>query len=288
MGGLISFGGAMPTVGDECKETIDPATGVPEYHAPTVECDFMFTGGFIPGVDWVDKPLIQALIAFLLVGIVWLLASNKLRVIPSKAQFAAEYAYNFVRNGIARDALGPDYRAYLPLLMSLFFFLLLSNVFGITFLFMYPTAASIGYAWGLALLVFVVYNGAGIARHGARYFKNSLIPAGVPWPLLPIIIPIEFLSNFIIRPLTLGLRLFGNMFAGHIVILVFTVGGGWLLLYGMHASNGWGLVNNIAGGAALIFSMALFALELLIAALQAYVFTVLSAQYVASSLAEDH
>lgn len=280
MGGLMPLAFPQAGGGEE--------GGVPEYHAPSVEKDFMFTGGFIPGVDWVNKPFVQALLAFLIVLIVWLLASRKLKVVPSKAQYLAEYAYDFVRNGIARDALGHEFRGYLPLLMSLFFFLLISNVFGITFFLMYPTAASIGYAWGLAFLVWIVYNAAGIRKHGAMYFRNSLIPAGVPVWLMPIIIPIEFLSNFIIRPVTLGLRLFGNMFAGHVVVLVFTVGGGWLLLYGLHAANGFGVINNIAGGAALIFSMAIFSLELLIAGLQAYVFTVLAAQYVASATAEEH
>lgn len=263
--------------------------GIPPYEPPSVEKDFMFTGGFIPGVDWVNKPLVQALIAFLIVLILWLMASRALKVVPKKGQFLAETAYDFIRNGVARDALGHEFRPYVPYLMALFFFLLVNNLFTLTFFLMYPTVASIGYAWGLAGLSFIIYNVAGIRKHGiGRYLKNSLIPSGVPVWLLPIIIPIEFLSNFVIRPITLGLRVFGNMFAGHIVVLVFTVGGGWLLLYGSSVTNGFGIVNNIAGGAALIFSLAILALELLVGSLQAYVFTVLTAQYVASATAEAH
>lgn len=244
--------------------------------------DFQFSGGFIPGLDWFNKPLVQALISVALILVFWLLASRKLSPVPSKGQFANEYIYNFIRNGVARDALGHDFRPYLPYLLGLFSFLLVNNLFGLVPVFMFPTFSNIGYAWGLALMTWVIYIVAGIKRHGLRYFKNSLIPAGVPIALLPIIIPIEFLSNFLIRPLTLGLRLFGNLFAGHVVVLVF-VTGGWFLL-----SASGPIINHIAGGVSLVFSFAIFALEMLVASLQAYIFTVLTAQYVASSLAEDH
>ena len=94
--------------------------------------------------------------------------------------------------------------------------------------------------------------------------------------------PIEALSNFIVRPLTLGLRLFGNLFAGHLVVLVFVVGGSYLL------TQSGNVLYQVAGGVSLLFSFGIFALELLVSSLQAYIFTVLTAQYVASSLAEDH
>ncbi|MFZ1912544.1 MAG: F0F1 ATP synthase subunit A, partial [Propionicimonas sp.] len=96
-----------------------------------------------------------------------------------------------------------------------------------------------------------------------------------------LIIPLEFISNFIARPITLALRLFANLFAGHLVIMVFVVGGGMLLESGV-------LFYMIAGGASIIFSFAIFALELLVGALQAYIFTVLTAQYVSSAIAEEH
>ncbi|OYO19327.1 ATP synthase F0 subunit A [Enemella dayhoffiae] len=253
------------------------------YKPPSVS-DFMFDGmhGWWDSPAWVNKPLIQAVIGAILVIVVWLIASRNLKVLPSKGQFFWEYVYDFIRNGVARDALGHDFRRYLPYLLGLFSFIWVNNVFGLFPLFMFPTFSNIGYAWGLALLSWLIYNGAGIARHGAKYFKNSLIPAGVPVWLWPIIIPLEFLSNFIVRPVTLGLRLFGNMFAGHLVVLVFVVGGGYLL------TEAHGAFNKFAGGMSMLFSFAIFALELLVATLQAYIFTVLTAQYVASSLAEDH
>lgn len=251
------------------------------WHVPSLE-DFEFVGGF-GGPDWVNKPLVQAVMAAVIVIVLWMLASRKLSVVPRKAQFLNEYFYGFIRNGVALEILGErDFRRYLPYLLGLFSFVWVNNLMGLFPALMFPTFSNIGYAWGLALLSFVIYNVAGIARHGPKYFKNSLLPAGVPWPLWPVIIPIEFLSNFIIRPLTLGLRLFGNLLAGHLVVLVFVTGGAYLL------TQSDTVINRIAGGASIIFSFAIFALELLVSSLQAYIFTVLTAQYVASSLAEDH
>jgi F-type H+-transporting ATPase subunit a len=252
------------------------------YEAPSVEKDFWFDGGFIPGADWVNKPLIQAVIAALLVILFWYLASRKLKLVPSKGQFISEYLYDFIRNGVARDALGHDFRTYTPYLLGLFSFIWVNNLFGLFAFFVYPTMASIGYAWALALLSWIIYNGAGLKRHGMGYLRSSLFPKGVPPVLYILITPIEFMSNFLIRPLTLGLRLFGNMFAGHLVVLVFVVGGSFLLLHG----GSW--FYNVSGGLSLLFSFAIFALELLVATLQAYIFTVLTAQYISSSLAEDH
>ncbi|HBY24504.1 MAG TPA: F0F1 ATP synthase subunit A, partial [Propionibacteriaceae bacterium] len=113
------------------------------------------------------------------------------------------------------------------------------------------------------------------------YLKLSTLPAGVPWPLWFLIIPLEFLSNIIVRPLTLALRLFANLFAGHLVVLVFVVGGTILL-------GSAEVFYKVAGGSAILFSFAIFALELLVSAIQAYIFTVLTAQYVSSAIAQEH
>lgn len=252
------------------------------YEPPSVH-DFEFDGGFIPGVDWINKPLVQAVLAAIIVIAFWLWASRRLKTVPSKRQFATEYLYDFIRNGVARDALGHDYRKYVPYLLGLFSFIWVNNLFGLFALTMFPTMSNIGYAWALAIIAWLVYNAAGIKKHGfGGYMHRSLIPAGVPAWLYPIIIPIEFMSNILIRPLTLGLRLFGNMFAGHLVVLVFVAGGAYLLVHGSSPFY------HVAGAVSLVFSLAIFALELLVATLQAYIFTVLTAQYISSSIADEH
>ena len=237
--------------------------------------------GYLP--DWMNKPFFQAVIGAALVIVLWVIASRKLKTQPSKGQFAAEYIYEFVRNGIARDILHADFRRFLPYLLGLFSFLLVNNWFGEFFFFMYPTFSNVGYAYGLAILSWLIYVGAGFHKWGfAGFMKKALIPDGVPFYLLPIVIPLEFLATFITRPITLALRLFANLFAGHLVVMVFVVGGGFLLTY---ADNTF---YNVAGGVSIAFSLIILLLELFIGALQAYIFTVLTAQYVSTSIAEAH
>lgn len=245
-----------------------------------------------PGVlpDWMNKPFFQVVIAAILVIVLWLIASRRLKLVPTKGQFVAEYFYDFIRNGVARDILGPDYRKFLPYLLALFSFILINNWFGQFFLFMYPAFSNVGYAYGLALMTLVIYIGAGIKRHGlGKYLKQSLIPEGVPVYLYPLIIPLEFLSNFITRPVTLSLRLFANLFAGHLVVMVFVVGGWFLLTYpsGSLATEAVPFFN-VSGAVSVLFGIVIMFLELFLGALQAYIFTVLTAQYVSSSLAEAH
>lgn len=234
------------------------------------------------GMDWLNNHLVQAILAAVVVIAFWLWVAHGQKVVPGRKQFAGEFLYNLLRNTIARDILGHDYRKFLPYLVALFSFILVNNLFGQFFLFMFPTFSKIGYAYGLALLSWVLYNGAGIARSGFfGYLKKATLPAGVPKALWVLIIPLEFLSNFIVRPITLALRLFANLFAGHLVVLVFVIGGTLLLESGQ-------AFYMAAGGVSLIFSFAIFALEIFVGVLQAYIFTVLTAQYVSSALAEEH
>lgn len=254
------------------------------YQPPGVD-DFKFDSMF-PGVEWLgwlNRPAAQAIIGAAIVIVLWLIAARRLQIKPSKGQFAAEYIYEFVRNGIARDILHADFRKFLPYLLGLFSFLLVNNWFGELFVFMYPTFSNIGYAYGLAILSWLIYVGAGFKKWGfGGFLKKALIPEGVPFYLLPIVIPLEFLATFITRPITLALRLFANLFAGHLVVMVFVVGGGFLITYADNAFY------NVAGGVSLAFSLVVLLLELFIGALQAYIFTVLTAQYVSTSIAEAH
>jgi F-type H+-transporting ATPase subunit a len=237
----------------------------------------------VPGLAWLDKYMLQAMVAVVLILAFWLVMAGKNRLVPSKGQFIGESAYFFVRNSIARDMIGHDYQKYLPLLIALFSFVLVNNLFGVFPLTLMPTAAHVSWAYGLAALVWVVYNGVGIAKHGVGgYLKHTVLPSGVPWYMWPLIIPLEFVSNILVRPMTLSLRLFANMFAGHLLVLVFVLGGEYLLL---HSEP---IVNKVAGAVSLLFSMAIFGLEIFVQCLQAFIFTVLTAQYISSAAAEEH
>ncbi|MGC4151723.1 MAG: F0F1 ATP synthase subunit A [Propionicimonas sp.] len=238
---------------------------------------------------WLNNHLIQAIIGAALVIGFWLWMAKGQQVVPGRKQFLGESLYNLLRNSIARDILGHDFRKFLPYLVALFSFILVNNLFGQLFLFMFPTFSKIGYAYGLAILSYIVYNAAGIAKYGfGSYLRRMTLPEGVPVALWPLIIPLEFLSNFIVRPVTLAMRLFGNLFAGHLVIMVFVVGGSMLLTM-TEPTAGFGVpLLNAAGVVSLLFSLAIFALEILVAVLQAYIFTVLTAQYISSAIAEEH
>jgi F-type H+-transporting ATPase subunit a len=238
---------------------------------------------FFESAPWFDKYLLQGILSVILILAFWMIMARKNALVPSKGQYIGETAYFFVRNSIARDMIGHDFRRYLPLLMALFSFVLVNNLWGIFPLTLLPTASHVGWAYGLAGLVWLIYNGVGIAKHGPLgYLKHTVLPSGVPVFMWPLIIPLEFVSNILVRPMTLSLRLFANMFAGHLLVLVFVIGGEYLLL---HSEP---IVNKVAGVVALIFSMAIFGLEIFVQSLQAFIFTVLTAQYISSAAAEEH
>jgi len=235
------------------------------------------------GQPWLNKFLLQAIISVILIMAFWLVMARKTAMVPSKGQFIGESAYMFVRNSIARDTIGHDFKRWVPLLLALFSFVLVNNLWGVFPLTLMPTAAHVGWAYGLAGLVWLIYNGIGIGKWGFfGYLKHVTVPPGVPAWMYPLIIPLEFLSNVIVRPATLSLRLFANMFAGHLLVLVFVLGGEYLLLHTESAFN------KVAGVVSLIFSLVIFALEIFVQSLQAYIFTMLTAQYISSAVAEEH
>jgi F-type H+-transporting ATPase subunit a len=184
---------------------------------------------------------------------------------------------------MARDVIGPKGLPFAPFLASLFFFILANNAMSIIPFAQISPNSKFAIPLVLAVIVWILYNWVGIREQGAgKYFKDAAIPPGVPIGALILVTPIELLQVFIIRPFTLAVRLFANMFAGHLLVLVFVLGGEYLLL---HSAS---IINKTAGVVALIFSMAIFGLELFVQSLQAFIFTVLTAQYISSAAAEEH
>ena len=146
----------------------------------------------------------------------------------------------------------------------------------------FPTMSHIGFPLAVSLLVvYPVYHFVGFKRHGfVGYLKHQTVPPGAPWFVLPLLIPIEFFQKFVLNPLTLAIRVFAAMFAGHLLLLVFTLAGEFLLLNG-------GLTVIVAP-VSFAFALALTFLEALIMCLQAYIFALLSASYIGMALAEEH
>lgn len=250
-------------------------------YTPPGVSDFDYPDLF--GIPGFTKYALQAGLAFAVIVVFWFAMARKNKLVPSKGQFIGESAYFFVRDSIGRDVIGHDFKKYLPLLIAVFSFVLFNNLWGIFPLTLLPTAAHVGWAYGLAGMIWIIYNVIGIKKWGPLgYLKHTTMPPGVPWPMYFLVVPLEFISNILVRPLTLSLRLFANMLAGHLLVLVFVVGGEYLLVESTPIGN------KVAGGASLIFSMAIFGLELFVQVLQAYIFTILTAQYIGSAIAEEH
>jgi len=230
----------------------------------------------------ITRPTVVILLS---VGIIawWLIATSKrAAIVPGKLQWITEGAYGFVRNGVARDIIGSkDFLRFVPLLFTMFMLILVNNLFGVIPPVQYPTMSRIAFPIALTVVVYVVYHYIGIRRVGpAAYFKN-LVPSGLPGWIVPTIFVLEVITFFITRPLTLALRLFGNMFAGHMLLLLFITGGEYMVIHG-----GLGLKIAGVGSFGLAFVMTIF--EILIQFLQAYIFTLLAATYIAGSLADEH
>ncbi|WP_045742505.1 MULTISPECIES: F0F1 ATP synthase subunit A [Actinoplanes] len=229
---------------------------------------------------WFTKVTLLVWVAVALIIVFFLVSYRKPQLVPTKKQWMAESAYGFVRNNIAVEMIGPAGVRFAPYLTTLFLFILVNNFFGIVPLVQISPMSHIAFPAILAVISYVMFIYVGMRHHGPlKYFKHALIPPA-PWFILPLLVPIELFSNFIVRPFSLAVRLFANMFAGHMLLLVFTLGG-----FAMINANALLAPISLLSW---VLTIALTMLEFLVICLQAYVFTVLTASYVQGSLADEH
>ena len=204
------------------------------------------------------------------------ISMRKKSLVPNRAQAFSEMAYEMVANMI-RENIGSRGRQYFPLIFTLFILVLLGNVLGLLpYSFTYTSHIIVTAA--LALMIFFMVIIIGIYRHGLHFF-SLFLPPGVPILMLPLIVPIEIMS-FIIRPITLSVRLFANMVAGHIMIKV--IAGFSVMMASI------GTIGVLAGIIPMMFNSVIIGFELLIAALQAYVFAILSCVYLKDTIEINH
>ena len=161
-------------------------------------------------------------------------AARKRAMVPGRLQFVGEEAYGFVRNSVGRDIIGShDFMRFVPYLFTLFFFILINNLFATIPFIQFPTLSRAGMVYGLAVMSWVVYNAR---RHPeARVRRLPQAPVGARGHQrarsCSLLVPLEFLSNILVRPVTLALRLFANMLAGHLLLILFALGGEYLILH---------------------------------------------------------
>jgi F-type H+-transporting ATPase subunit a len=247
---------------------------------PDVEESFFLPSLLTGAGPWLTKVTALVILAVLLLILYFTWSYRDPQLVPTRRQWLAETIYGFVRNNVCGDLIGKEGIRFAPYLATLFCFILLTNLFGIIPGIQLSPNSHIAFPAMLAVISYVLFIAVGIQKHGVfGYLKHQLIPPA-PWFVLPILIPIEFFSNLIVRPVTLALRLFANMFAGHMILLVFTLGGFAML-------NANALLAPVSLLSWLL-TIALTLLEALIAILQAYIFTVLTASYVQGALAEEH
>lgn len=244
------------------------------YPAPSID-NFYFKPIFSVGSVSVTKPMVLAVVAGALVLGFFAYAFRAPKLVPRGAQNLGEMGVLFVRDQILRPQLGKAGDKYLPFLVSIFFFVWLMNLAGIIPVLDFPATSRFAFPVGLALVVWITYLTVGIKAKGpVKYFKNIAVPSGAPWWILPLLSPIELVSNILVRPFTLSIRLFANMLAGHLLLLVFGLAS-WYL-----ASWGIGL---LFATTSFIVTIILTGLEVLIQLLQAFIFTTLTAYYLADA-----
>ncbi len=228
--------------------------------------------------------LIRLLAVFVVVLILWL-GTRSLKLVPTRGQAAMEFVIDFVRKGIVIDTLGEkEGRRFMPILMTIFFLTLALNLTATIPGLQIPSTGLIGQAIILAIVSYVTFIYAGIRKHGMKFFKNALVLPGVPVFISPIIAVLEFLSTFIVRPITLTLRLTMNMVAGHVLLVLCFLATNFFFVTVLASGNPLGLL----GLGTFAFGIAFVVLEIFVGALQAFVFTILTAIYIQMALADEH
>jgi F-type H+-transporting ATPase subunit a len=234
----------------------------------------------IPGIN---KIAIITILAVLVTLLIFGLASRKdPMVAPTGVRNLAEASVDFIEDGVVMQTMGRDGLGWTPFLLSLFFFIFFTNITGILPTFQMPATARMAQPLVLALLVWVIFIVAGIKHQGpGGYFKSVLFPPGVPKALYILVTPIELISTFLVRPFSLAVRLFANMLAGHILLVTFAV-----LTHALATAKDAILIPV----AVLPFLMLVFltAFEVLVALLQAYIFTILAAVYIGGAIHPEH
>jgi F-type H+-transporting ATPase subunit a len=248
---------------------------------PLVKLPPIQLGGFALDMSITNATVAMAFAAFLIC--VFLFAAGKRELVPGRLQSVGEALYDLIDVTLVEPIIGPAGRPYIPFIFTIFMVVLTMNMMGLVLAFgnlahqewTFTATAQLAITATLAVLTFLTVVVVGFIKNGLGFFK-LFTPSGLPWPMLMMVAPLEFLS-FMIRPVTLAMRLFGNMLGGHVVMYMFAsfvVGLGVFALQGGIASLGF-----LGSGVSLAMVVALTGLEFIVAFLQAFVFAALATVY---------
>jgi F-type H+-transporting ATPase subunit a len=228
----------------------------------------------------VNKVIILMWVSAALAFAVMFIGSRKRALVPTGMQNVAESALDFVEDGIVLQTIGPDGLKFTPFLLTLFTFVLTCNIWGLIPGVQMPVNARIALPMFMALLVYVIYHAVGVINQGPiKYMKNIMFMPGVPKVMYILLTPIELVTKFISQPLSMAVRLFANMLAGHLLLVSFAV------ITAAVATAGPSLAIFPFSFGLLVF---LSTFEILVAFLQAYIFTILAAVYIADAMHPSH
>jgi F-type H+-transporting ATPase subunit a len=242
-------------------------------------------GGHITGTSCssgvaITYPIVIMYVLTALIAYFFWRAFRAPKLVPTGSQNIAEVAIDFVRGQVVNPVLGTAGEGWLPFLSTMFFWVLILNVMEITPGVNFPVTSIIAIPTMLALLSWIIFNVVGIRSQGFfGYFKGIMFPPGVPKPIVPLLALIEFFSTIIVRPITLAVRLFANMVAGHMILSVLFLGCTVFL------ASGLGKVTFILP---FIFAIVMTGFELFVAAMQAFIITILTAVYIAGAQEAHH
>ncbi|MCI0425424.1 MAG: F0F1 ATP synthase subunit A [Actinobacteria bacterium] len=260
---------------DVVNEVICAPANVTElFEFPTI-----FTVG---GLEFSRSSVLMLFAAFVVLALFYF-GLRQQRLVPTKFGVAIEGAIGFVRDGIGRDVIGPEGARYTPYLLAMFSFLLVGNLFEVTPLINFPVTSRMAIPAFLSLTTYLIFMFLGFARNNFRYLIDTVWPKAVPVGLRWLVGLIELFSIFLLRPLTLAVRLFANMVAGHLMLSLL-LGSGVVFLAAVPEI---GLKGSI-GLFWFALGLFMFLLELVVSVLQAYIFTLLTAVYIESSIHFEH
>ncbi len=229
----------------------------------------------------ISKVIVLLFLGVAIISGFFLYAFRSPKLVPRGAQSVGEIGYVFVRDSIVRETIGKGGEKFVPFLFSFFFLVWILNFFGILPGAQLPVTSIFAIPVAFALIVYFTWVPLGMIKQGPiGFFKNMMFPPGVPKPMYVLLAPIELISNILVRPFTHAVRLFANMFAGHLLLATFSIAAFYLI-----SASVIGILGSVASFAV---TVALTAFEAFIQALQAYIFTLLAAVYIGSALHAEH
>lgn len=259
----------------------------PGFHVPEISHLFTFRPFFsfeVGGVtmNFTFITLVMFLLTFILAAL-FIAAFRRPAVIPGKLQNAMEAGVDAIRENIVLQTIGPDGDRYLPYLTALFFFVFAMNFMEIVPPVQFPISGRMAIPVLFSAIAYVMFNYIGIRKQGAyQYFKGILFPPGVPKGIYVILTPVELFSTLVFRPITLAVRLFANMMAGHVMLTIFFLASGYFLY---RADS---MFLHLISPFPIALSVILTGFELGIGLIQAFIFTILTAVYIDGALHPAH